>query len=220
MDRFERFTANPGVGQALTAVAKLFKEMEAVYGEHAQAYGFQCKGCEDSCCLTRFYHHTLLEVLFLHRGLRTLPADHRDRILSRCREVCRIYRQHPDTADPERVLCPLNEDGQCVIYPYRPMICRLHGIPHELNTSTGGLQHHPGCHMFTRNIGMSVPYRTFDRTPFYQRMANLEQTLRRELGFNQRLKLTVAHMLLAEELLTHLYASPSSTGRNPIENHP
>jgi Fe-S-cluster containining protein len=38
----------------------------------------------------------------------------------------------------ERVRCPLlNEDDMCALYEYRPITCRLYGMP----TSTGGIGH-------------------------------------------------------------------------------
>ena len=103
------------------------------------------------------------------------------------------------------------------------MICRLHGIPHELRMPAGGLQHHPGCDTFAQRIGTSVPYRSFDRTRFYRRMALLEQDLRGSLGFARRLKLTVAHILLdADDVLSGLSrcVSGDSFDNRPIREKP
>jgi hypothetical protein len=58
----------------------LFDEMDQAYTVVAGQYGFQCNGCADNCCLTRFYHHTLLEYLYLVEGLRTLEPDVRHTI--------------------------------------------------------------------------------------------------------------------------------------------
>jgi Fe-S-cluster containining protein len=45
----------------------------------------------------------------------------------------------------ERVRCPLlNEDDVCDLYEYRPITCRLYGIP----TSTGGIGHTCGKSAF------------------------------------------------------------------------
>jgi Fe-S-cluster containining protein len=95
-------------------------------------------------------------------------------------------------------MCPLNRDGQCVAYPYRPMICRLHGIPHELHRPGGKIIKNPGCDSFfdqCRDRG-TTEYIRFDRTPFYQQMAMLEKELRQETGYAEKIKLTIAQMLV------------------------
>ena len=188
----------------LAQLAGLFDEMADAYDERAGQYGFHCEGCVDNCCLTRFYHHTVLELLYLHQGLGALSATCREAVLARCRQVIRISREKQGSPDSLRVLCPINEGGRCILYHHRPMICRLHGIPHELHMPAGGVQHHPGCDTFIRRMQGSIKYHSFDRTPYYRRMAQLEQELRRTLGFRQRLKLTVAQILQADTLLEEI----------------
>ena len=61
----------------LKRLETLFGEMNRAYTAVAGQYGFQCNGCADNCCLTRFHHHTLLEYLYLVEGLRTLESDAR-----------------------------------------------------------------------------------------------------------------------------------------------
>ena len=206
MQPLESLLEQSMIARALRAVTELFAEMQSAYQDHARAYGFDCHGCDDNCCATRFYHHTLLELIVLQQGLATLSADRRMRVRERSREICRIYRDRPAERTGRRVMCPLNEDRKCILYPYRPMICRLHGIPHELKMPAGGVQHHPGCHWFSERVGSTRPRGAFDRTPFYGRMAELEKGLRRELGLDRRIKLTVAEILLADDLLTRVSA--------------
>ena len=64
----------------LNRMETLFGEMNRAYETVAGQYGFQCNGCADNCCLTRFYHHTLLEYLYLMEGLRTLESGVRQTI--------------------------------------------------------------------------------------------------------------------------------------------
>ncbi len=45
--------------------------MDLKYKEAADYYGFDCTGCEDNCCFTRFFHHTLLEYLYIMEGYGT-----------------------------------------------------------------------------------------------------------------------------------------------------
>ena len=105
------------------------------------------------------------------------------------------HRKADRTGKTVRVMCPLNENSACLIYDYRPMICRLHGIPHELRKPGQKPVYGPGCDLFAERCGKS-PYIPFDRTPFYQEMAGLEQVFRQALGRNDKIKMTIAKMLL------------------------
>ncbi len=68
--------------------------MDRQYGAVASAYGFECKGCSDSCCLTLFYHHTLAECLYLHTGFRELDQHLRQSIAQRAID----YHDHHEAA--------------------------------------------------------------------------------------------------------------------------
>ena len=89
--------------------------------------------------------------------------------------------------------------GCCVLYTHRPMICRLHGIPHELSRPGAAAQRSPGCGEFDRRCG-GMAYRRFDRTPFYAELARLEAEFRQALGVRRRFKHTIAEMLLNDRL--------------------
>ena len=98
-----------------------------------------------------------------------------------------------------RIMCPLNRNERCTLYPYRPMICRLHGIPHELQRSGGNPIKNPGCDAFFNQCRQrgQTDYIRFDRTPFYRQMAALEQELRIKTGYSDKIKLTIAQMLMS-----------------------
>jgi len=182
----------------LNRMETLFGEMDRAYETVAGQYGFLCNGCADNCCLTRFYHHTLLEYLYLVEGLRTLESGVRQTINNQAL----IVSAKIDAADRQGealcIMCPLNRDAKCILYPYRPMICRLHGIPHELQRPGGTPIKNPGCNEFLNQCreGGKTDYIRFDRTPFYRQMATLEQELRRETGYSDKIKLTIAQMLV------------------------
>ncbi|RLC07770.1 MAG: hypothetical protein DRI57_25320 [Deltaproteobacteria bacterium] len=74
------------------------------------------------------------------------------------------------------------------------MICRLHGIPHELRKPGQSAAHHPGCEAFTEQCEEKGCFK-FDRTPFYIEMASLERDMKQALGTARKLKMTVAQML-------------------------
>jgi Fe-S-cluster containining protein len=175
----------------------LFNEMDQAYAAVAKRYGFRCNGCEDNCCLTRFYHHTLLEYLFLAEGIRTLDAGARRAIHVQALAVSAKTADAGHQNNILRIMCPLNQDGRCRVYRYRPMICRLHGLPHELRRPGGQVIRHPGCDRFfeqCRERG-KTDYVRFDRTLFYRQMAVLEKELRLQTGYVEKIKLTIAQML-------------------------
>lgn len=182
----------------LNRLQVLFEEMDQAYETVARQYGFQCRGCADSCCRTRFHHHTLLEYIFLLEGMRTLGPGQRPAVHERALAAVDRMRDADRRGVGLRSLCALNGDGLCMIYAFRPMICRLHGIPHELKRPDGNVVISPGCDAFSagcRQTG-TTDYVRFDRTPFYRRMALLEKDLRERMGYAGKIKLTLAQMLV------------------------
>ncbi len=175
----------------LERLRHLYARMDADYAAAAAGYGFVCTGCEESCCRTRFHHHTLIEAACLRPAFGRLPAEERLRI----RRLAEEWRAAP--AGGVRPLCPLNREGRCRLYAARPMICRLHGIPHELAPPGRPVQLSPGCREFDRRCG-GMAYRRFDRTPLYRELARLEAGFQRALRVSRRFKQTISDMLLDE----------------------
>lgn len=182
--------------------APFFKELKRIYAamgrkykEAADYYGFNCTGCIDNCCLTRFYHHTYLEYFYILEGYHTLEEKQRIEVTNRALDVCEKTAAADEKGDPVHLMCPLNFDGLCILYEYRPMICRLHGIPHELQRPGQKVVYGPGCEAFTKQC-KEKGYFKFDRTPFYIEMARLEKNFKQEMGITQKLKKTIAQMLI------------------------
>jgi hypothetical protein len=176
-------------------LSALYADMDHAYIESATYYGFQCIGCTDNCCLTRFYHHTHLEYLYLLSGFFKLGLDRQEEILSRAGSVNRQTLAAESQGSTPRVMCALNEKGACILYAYRPMICRLHGIPHELRTPGKQTVFGPGCEEFVRHCGDKA-YKTFDRTPFYLGLADLEHRFKQQSGFSEKFKKTISEFFL------------------------
>jgi len=176
-------------------VEQLFERMDNAYDRAAEQSGFVCNGCENNCCMTRFDHHTLLEFLYLREGLARLPSGLRETLRQRALAVMEQAADLQRRRKAVRVMCPLNEDGRCILYAHRPMICRLHGIPHALRRPDGTVQTGPGCDDYYAQCGASTRNR-LDRTPLYVAMAQLEQLLRTELRFDRKIKMTVAEMIV------------------------
>ncbi|MDI6687765.1 MAG: hypothetical protein QME06_06030 [Desulfobacterales bacterium] len=182
-------------GLFLDGLKIIYEAMDQKYKEAADYYGFHCQGCEDNCCLTRFYHYTLLEYLYILEGYNTLEPGRQIKTRNRALEICRKTDEADKKGIKVRLMCPLNFNGMCILYNYRPMICRLHGIPHELQKGGQNVIHSPGCDFFTEQ-NKEKSYFRFDRTPFYIKMANLENEIKHAAGINQKLKMTVAEMLI------------------------
>jgi hypothetical protein len=73
------------------------------------------------------------------------------------------------------------------------MICRLHGLPHELHPPGRRVIRGPGCdagQFATRD------YIPFDRTPFYTQMAALEQQFKKQQNRTGPIRQTISQMLL------------------------
>jgi Fe-S-cluster containining protein len=176
----------------------LFVEMDAAYTRAAAAAGFDCRGCGESCCRSRFHHHTALEVVYLREGFGSLPPGEREEVLAVARSVAAAQAAPAAEAASPRPMCPLNTEGRCRLYAHRPMICRLHGVEHELHPPGRPVIIGAGCREFERSRGTARPGERFDRTPFYARLAALESEFREAEGLRRRIKMTIAEMLLAE----------------------
>ncbi len=179
----------------LDRLRSIFAGMDDAYAGVAEHYGFNCTGCEDNCGLTRSYHHTLLEYLYIKEGLDLLDAEARELAIERARRVVRETAEVDARGKTPRIMCPLNEEGLCILYERRPMICRLHGVSHELRRPGQAAIRAPGCDAFTDQT-RDKAYTRFDRTPFYKEMAMLEREIRRAAGVMDKLKMTVAEIIV------------------------
>ncbi len=103
-------------------------------------------GC--SACCRGLFDITLLDARLLQEGFRRLPAGDRQAVLQRARpRLAELAARWPSfgppyllnalpeaewTAMPEddATPCPLlGADGRCLTYAWRPLTCRLHGLP-------------------------------------------------------------------------------------------
>ena len=174
---------------------QIYSAMDRAYNLAADHYGFACNGCRDNCCRTRFYHHTAIEYVYLVEGLGTLALKKQNEVKARALRVVAETARADEMGETVRLMCPLNFDERCILYPYRPMICRLHGIPHEVQKPGQAPVQGPGCENFDQQCSATT-YLKFDRSPFYRDMAMLEQKVRQTLGFSGTLKMTIAEMIL------------------------
>jgi Fe-S-cluster containining protein len=175
---------------------QIYAAMDRVYNRAAGHYGFACDGCQESCCRSRFYHHTIIEYDYLIKGLKTLDSEKLKEVTSRALLVVDETARADQSGTAVRLMCPLNFDELCILYSYRPMICRLHGIPHELRKPGQNPVYGSGCDTFDRRCGHKSHFK-FDRTPFYRQLAMLEQEVKQALGVTEKFKITIAEMIIS-----------------------
>ena len=172
----------------------LYEEMERDYASVARHYGFSCQGCTDNCCTQRFFHYTLAEYRYLMEGLLMAEPALAGRIIDKARKVVEAYRSETPESGPQPLMCPVNFDGLCSLYAHRPMICRLHGVPHRFRDPSGTETRGGGCERFDSSHPQ-VDW-TVNRTPHYNRLARIERELRAGLKFGENVQLTTAEMLV------------------------
>ena len=177
--------------------ANLYHDMEVAYDRAAKDLDFSCSGCPDNCCDSFFLHYTYTEWAYLWHGLKTLD----DNMLKTITEKASAYviESEASLEKGERpiIMCPLNSEGLCALYPYRMMICRLHGVPTTFTKPDNQQLHFPGCYRCQEHISTKNALAPLDRTQFFQRLVNLEIEL---LGNRKRtapkMKLTIAQMIV------------------------
>ncbi len=174
----------------------LYAAMDNAYNAVAAQYGLTCDQCPDNCCRTRFYNHTYIEYYYLMAGIGTMPADQQQRIREGALMVSGQMAADEAAGHTPRRMCPLNVEGRCGLHTHRLMICRLHGIPHEIHFPDGRVTYGQGCSVFgARSLNQS--YIPFDRTLFYQELSALEREFRQAAGIKieKRLNMTIAQMI-------------------------
>jgi hypothetical protein len=188
-------------GVLLHRMGLMYKEMESEYDKVAAQLGFSCEGCPDNCCDSYFQHHTYAEWSYLWLGFLQLPVDEQRAILIRAEANQRACEEVLARGEHPQVMCPLNQNGHCILYPYRLMVCRTHGVPATMTRPDGKRLTFPGCFQCQELVEegylnkKGVPH--MERTPLLRQLAMLENDLmegRRHLY--PKIKLTIAQMLL------------------------
>lgn len=129
---------------------RLLTEIDSWYASCSSAFpvDIACRqGCSD-CCRALF-DITLLDAVFLRRGVERLPVEILQMVTAKAEERLAQLRQlWPELSPPyllnhrpegewgqqmpdddETPCVLLGDDGRCLVYEHRPMTCRLHGLP-------------------------------------------------------------------------------------------
>lgn len=178
-------------------LADLYALMDRAYTAAADKVGFACQGCDGAaCCTVDVPVYTFTEMHYLRRGFSSLDEGRRRIVLDRCRIMLEAKSTNP-TGDAYRgAVCALSFDGLCGLYAYRPMICRLAGIPHFFVRPDGSTRESGGCHRYEREILPFHPATRIDRTQFYRVMGEIEIDAVKALGARTAPR-TIAEVLAA-----------------------
>jgi len=108
-----------------------------------------------------------------------LRADKSDKDLRVIEEKLKVYEDDPQmnsfALSKERVRCPLlDQNEECILYPYRPITCRVYGIP----TAIQGKAH--VCGKATFEKGGTYP--TFDLDAVYGELYRQSRELIQKCG--------------------------------------
>ena len=186
-------------------MGQIYKEMEKGYEQVAVQLKFSCDGCPDNCCDSWFQHHTFVEWAYLWLGFCELAESRQAEILERSRLFISGSEQALARNERPELMCPLNENGRCILYAHRLMVCRTHGVPATMQRPDGQRLNFPGCFRCQELVERTFPDQLekqsvvprVERTLLLRRLAQLENELmegRRHLY--PRIKLTIAQMLV------------------------
>ncbi len=180
---------------------KHFVKYEAVVGMVDQVFDRVKKEfpkevfCREKCsdCCYAIFDLTLIEALYLnHKFNETFSgnekadfiavADKTDRALTKMkRDAYKKVKQGADQLEivakmsQERVRCPLlGENNLCRMYEYRPITCRVYGIP----TSTAGASHICG----RTNFVQGKAYPTLNMDKIYTQLQLLSAELVKDIN--------------------------------------
>ena len=143
--------------QHFKAYEELVQSVDKIFNQVSNEFTAEVKckkGCSDCC--HAIFDITLIEALYLNykfnekyegaeRELILERANKADRAIHKLKkEAFKEQKKGVDDLDiianmsMERVRCPLLDDSnKCSFYKYRPLNCRIYGIP----TETGGASH-------------------------------------------------------------------------------
>lgn len=232
----------PDLSPFFAAYEVLAAEADAVFSRVAQQYP-DCVACQTGCddCCHALFDLSLIEALYLNqRFVRAFDfGPERSRILFLAaetdRHITRVKKSYFKTlrqvddenavqgavadvmtqAARERAPCPLlTSEKTCVLYDYRPITCRLYGIP----SAIGGKGHVCGLSRFDK--GRNYP--TVFLEKIQDRLDALSLDLQKGIG-SRYTELHKVYVPLSMALLTsydntYLGVGPAASGPgNPLK---
>ncbi len=179
----------------LSELESYYRELDDIFSRLSRRYP-QEVSCRRGCshCCEHLVDIYLSEALLLsfhsrrlkrkkRRALERRAALHLKALAGRFgdRELCleeEALRERVARLEGFRLLCPLNEEGECLLYDARPAICRIYGLP-LAHAREGTFSH---C---TQNFRGLSPGRVVEAVPLdevMQAISRLDRRLLMELG--------------------------------------
>lgn len=179
---------------------EIYQGLQHEYDRVARDLRFSCNGCPDNCCDSYFLHHTYIEWAFLWIGFRRLEGNRQNALLNHSRTWLKDCEKALAIGARPQVMCPLNNNGLCMLYEHRLLVCRTHGVPARMTRPDGQELQFPGCFRCQEIVveeyqEQQAPY--VARTPLLYALAALENQLlggRRHLY--PKVRMTIAEMLV------------------------
>jgi len=186
----------------------------------------ECIRCEPHCadCCHAVFGLFLIEAVFLKHDFDQLNQAEREAALQRGHDADEALEKLEGTVrsfkdDPQmisyalaraRIRCPLlNDQNECILYPYRPITCRVYGIP----TKVRGVSRVCGKAGFKKE----ETYPVFDLDEVHRELYQLSKELLQGAGHKDleraSLLLSVSKVIKTpvEELIGELSGGPETT---------
>lgn len=111
------------------------------------ARAIKCKkGCS-FCCKNGDYPLSYLEMCYLMKGFAKLEKNSHDIVRENIKAI--LESKTLQNADKSHT-CPFLVNNECVVYNYRPLTCRIHGLAY---LRTDGVVKLPQCARYGLNYG-------------------------------------------------------------------
>ena len=178
----------------------IYQELQDQYDHVARQLHFSCAACPDNCCDSYFLHHTYVEWAYLWIGFRRLATEQQAVLLRRSRAWLELKEKIIAAGERPQIMCPLNDDGLCVLYEHRLLVCRTHGVPAAMTRPDGRQLRFPGCFRCQEIVAVQYlekqpPF--VERTHLLHSLALLEsQLLEDKRHLHPKVKITIAEMLV------------------------
>lgn len=187
--------------EAIQSIETIYSQLEELYRDVAGKLKFTCEGCPDNCCDSYFQHHTYLEWAYMHIGLQELSLEKQAELVLKAMEYKEQEKIAQAAGERPQVMCPLNEDGLCILYHHRLLVCRTHGVPASITRPDGQSMAFPGCFRCQERVERKYMHFSeaphVDRTPLLQQLARLEnELLNNNRNKYPKVNLTIADMII------------------------
>jgi len=171
--------------QLALAAEQAFEKMKGDYPGEVKCE----RGCVD-CCHALFGLFPIEAAYLRERFERELDPSEKQEVLARAavaeQELARIRAKleedYPDDPDMQayamarqRVRCPfLNDQGDCAVYAFRPITCRVYGIPVAVRGA--------GRACWRAGFEPGRPYPAFNLDQVYRELLELSRSLLEKAG--------------------------------------